>query len=79
MRTGHTADPWRSLFVGDTGQDLVEYALLTMFIGLAGIAAWNAIEDTLGAAYAGYDTKSQGLWEPCDPGAAAPCGQAAPQ
>lgn len=58
----------RRLFVGDDGQDLVEYALLTMFIGLAGLTVWNAMGGKLNAAYEGYDTGSQAIWT-CEPGA----------
>jgi Flp pilus assembly pilin Flp len=52
----------------DSGQDLVEYALLTAFIGLAGAAAWIAMADRLGNAYTEYDSGVQGLWESPGPG-----------
>ncbi len=55
----------------ETGQDLVEYALLVVFIALASVATWRLIETALGTAYAGYvdpNTGVQSLWEPCDPG-----------
>lgn len=51
----------------EEGQDLVEYGLLALFIGLAGIATWQAIVTGLGTSYAGYDSGVQGLWEPRDP------------
>lgn len=53
----------------ESAQDLVEYAYLTAFIGLAGLAVWQAIVGTMGTAYLGYDTNVQGAWEPPDPGA----------
>ena len=50
------------------GQDVVEYALLTAFIGLAGLLAFRLIVVALGGAYASWDGGVQGLWEPRDPG-----------
>ena len=58
------------LAVEDHGQDLVEYALLTAAIGLAGSVVWPLIVDSMGAAYQGWDTGVQNLWEPADPGGA---------
>ena len=49
------------------GQDLIEYALLTAFIGMIGFAAWNAIRTGLGLAYDGFIDATWGLWEPDDP------------
>jgi len=46
----------------DEGQDLVEYALLILFIVLASIAAWETIEFALGAAYNRYDDSLWGLF-----------------
>ena len=43
------------LAVEDRGQDLVEYALLTAAIGLAGSVAWPLIVDSMGATYQGWD------------------------
>lgn len=53
----------------EQGQDLIEYALLTAGIGLAGIAVWPAITNAIGVAYQGFDTGTQGIWEVPDPGA----------
>lgn len=47
---------WRD----EEGQDLVEYALLVLFIVLASVAAWRAIVVAMGLAYGGYDTS---LWD----------------
>jgi Flp pilus assembly pilin Flp len=47
----------------DSGQDVVEYALLTAFLGLAALTAWSTIRDTLGLSYAGTTTGVQGLWD----------------
>ncbi len=50
------------------GQDLIEYALLTAGIGLAGIAVWPAITTAIGVAYQNFDTQTQDLWEVPNPG-----------
>ena len=59
---------WRRLLRDDDGQDVIEYALLTAAIGLAGIATWPLIEAGIGAAYRRLDTQTQDLWEVPDPG-----------
>jgi Flp pilus assembly pilin Flp len=51
----------------DSGQDVVEYALLTAFFGLAALAAWTSIRDALGAGYTRTTTGVQGLWDPPPP------------
>jgi Flp pilus assembly pilin Flp len=51
------------------GQDLIEYALLTAGIGLAGIAMWPAITAAIGVAYQAFDSGTQNIWEMPDPGA----------
>jgi Flp pilus assembly pilin Flp len=64
------ADGFFHRFVRDEdGQDLVEYALLLLFLGFVGLAAAPAIEIALAAAYAAWDTGTQDLWVPPDPGA----------
>jgi Flp pilus assembly pilin Flp len=52
----------------DEGQDIVEYALLTAGIGLAGVAIWPAITMAIGVTYEALDAKTQDLWEVPDPG-----------
>jgi len=55
-------------FVADeTGQDLVEYALLAMFVALVTMAGLKAIENAIGAEYVDWDTDEQNLWIPPDP------------
>jgi Flp pilus assembly pilin Flp len=58
----------RQLAVETAGQDLIEYALLTSFIGFAGAAAWVAMQTGLGNAYNSYIAAAWGLWEPPNPG-----------
>ena len=56
-------------FVRDeAGQDIVEYALLTAVIGLVGFVTWQAVTAGIGTAYQGWDTGTQDLWEPANPG-----------
>jgi Flp pilus assembly pilin Flp len=56
----------RLLFETD-GQDMIEYALLTTFIGFAGAAGWNLTQIALGNAYTGFSGAVWDLWEPADP------------
>ncbi len=58
----------RKLVISEDGQDVIEYALLSAGIGLAGLGTWPAIVSSLGGAYATLDTQTQALWEPPDPG-----------
>jgi Flp pilus assembly pilin Flp len=45
----------------DAGQDIIEYALLSAFIGVVGILAWQNIGVGVLNAYTGWDTGVQGL------------------
>jgi Flp pilus assembly pilin Flp len=45
----------------ESGQDLIEYALLAAFVGIVGILAWQAIGAGIGVAYSGWDTGVQDL------------------
>jgi Flp pilus assembly pilin Flp len=47
----------------DSGEDLVEYGLLTAFIGLAGVAVFGLIMAGLNSGYTNWDSGTQGLWE----------------
>jgi Flp pilus assembly pilin Flp len=59
----------------DAGQDVVEYALLTAFLGLAALTAWSTIRDALGLSYAGTTTDVRGLWDtPAPSGSPPPSG-----
>jgi Flp pilus assembly pilin Flp len=57
----------RRIVTETDGQDLIEYALVTTFIGFAGAAAWSAIQIGLGNAYQGFNQGVWNLWEPADP------------
>jgi len=58
----------RRIACEDSGQDVVEYALLTAFVGLAALASWTTIRDAIGANYTRSTTGVQGLWDPPPPG-----------
>jgi Flp pilus assembly pilin Flp len=56
------------LVIDDSGQDLVEYALLSGIIGVAGILLFPVIASKMGAAYTAWNSGVQTAWEPCAPG-----------
>jgi Flp pilus assembly pilin Flp len=51
------------VLVDDEAQDLIEYALLVAFVGLAAMAAFVAVQNAIAAGYIGWDTAEQALWE----------------
>ena len=51
----------RELALGDSGQDIIEYALLTAIIGIAAIAIWNELTVRVGIVYTAADTGVQNL------------------
>jgi Flp pilus assembly pilin Flp len=53
----------------DDGQDLVEYAMLAGFFGLVALAGFTSLQNALASAYGRWDTGTQNLWTPPDPGA----------
>jgi Flp pilus assembly pilin Flp len=64
----------RNLFVRflieEDAQDVVEYALLAAFLGIAGWAAAMSIRDTAGQTYASWLSPNNGipsLWDPAEP------------
>ena len=46
---------------------MIEYALLTAFIGFAGAAAWSAMQTSLGNRVRRLHRCLWALWEPADP------------
>ena len=52
----------RRLALDEDAQDLIEYALLSAFIGLAGLAALNGISAAIGVYYSTSNTSVNGLW-----------------
>ena len=56
----------------DGGQDLVEYALLAAFIGIAGWAVLMTLPGVIGATYASWLDPTNGVpgqWDPPEPAA----------
>ena len=53
--------------VDEDGQDLIEYALLTAFIGFAAIAVFDLIRQAIGITYGTWESEANDLWEPPDP------------
>jgi Flp pilus assembly pilin Flp len=51
----------------EDGQDLVEYAFLTAFIGLACSVAWLYVQQAIATGFTSWDTAEQSLWRPPDP------------
>ena len=45
----------------ETGQDLIEYALLAVFIGIVGVVTWQAIGSGISNDYTGWDAGVQYL------------------
>jgi Flp pilus assembly pilin Flp len=51
----------------DEGQDLVEYALLALLIGLAGVLVFPSIRTKMGNAFNGWGSGVNAIWIPNDP------------
>jgi Flp pilus assembly pilin Flp len=49
------------LLVDDSGQDLIEYALLTTFIGLAVIAVFGTLRTSIGFVYGTWNTSANSI------------------
>jgi len=61
----------------ESGQDIIEYALLAAFIGTVGTLAWQNIGAGIFRAYTGWDTGVQAL-SACTPDPAAAGGGGCP-
>ena len=70
MRAGAVVDCLLRLIRDENGQDILEYALLCAFIAFAGMAAFTAMQGTIGTAYQSWDSNinSDPLWRSCEPG-----------
>ena len=55
------------LIEDERGQDLIEYVLLTVFVGFAGIAAFPLIEASIQNAYGVFNSEANDLWNSPDP------------
>lgn len=54
MRRSNVTQMLVRLVVDDAGQDLIEYALLSGFIGLGGFVVFSELGDQMGTAYDGW-------------------------
>jgi len=57
----------RQLALDDSGQDLIEYALLTAIVTVAAIPVIVEIRDRMQSAYINWGTDIQNQWSPNDP------------
>lgn len=57
----------KRLVIDQSGQDLIEYALLTSIIGVAGVLVFSTFAGKMEDAYNTWNTDSQTVWEPCPP------------
>lgn len=68
---GDIRSGWVARFVAEDGaQDLVEYALLVAFIGLAGWALVMTLPDVMGTTYETWTDPAAGVpgqWDPPEP------------
>ena len=55
----------------DGGQDLIEYAVLTAIIGIAGLLILSTLPAKMETVYKGRVTAGQNAWQPCPPKPAA--------
>ena len=57
----------RRLAADSSGQDLLEYALLSALVGLVALAALNALGVTMGSVYSSWNSAVNALWESPSP------------
>lgn len=58
------------LYRDSRGQDLIEYALLTTFIGFAGLFVVDVIMQAIGNTYVSQENAVDTIWVPNAPGSA---------
>ena len=57
----------------DQAQDVIEYALIAVFIGIAGALVLSSMDTTIATTYSSWTSSSTGvpsLWDPPDPASA---------
>lgn len=55
------------LFADDSGQDLIEYALLTSLVGISAIAVFDLLTGSISTTYRTWNTNTNDLWQTPDP------------
>ena len=72
FRSSRSAKALAAQFISnDSGQDLIEYALLTAIITISGVLVLSTLSTTMGTAYSGRNAAGQAIWQPCPPQPAA--------
>jgi Flp pilus assembly pilin Flp len=56
------------LWAEESGQDLIEYALLTTFVGMAVIAAFDVLRGSIAFVYGTWNAQANSIWETPNPG-----------
>jgi Flp pilus assembly pilin Flp len=51
----------------DGGQDLIEYALLTAIVSIAGVLFFSTFSTTMGTRYSARNAAAQNAWQPPSP------------
>ena len=51
------------LLTDESGQDLIEYALLSTFIGLCAVVTMELLGNTMNTVYQSWDGAVQDVWE----------------
>jgi Flp pilus assembly pilin Flp len=62
----------RHFFADESGQDVIEYGLLTGIVVAIGVAVFTSINDKMADAYGDWGAEIQTNWEPASPAPPAP-------
>ena len=54
-----SARTWQQLLTDESGQDILEYALLASFLGFSAVAGMNVLSAAMKNAYTAWDTAAQ--------------------
>jgi Flp pilus assembly pilin Flp len=57
----------KGALIDDSGNDLLEYALLSALIGIAGAVGLALMPGIINAIYSSWDAATQAAWVPPDP------------
>ena len=64
---------WRRWLEEESGSDLLEYALLASTVAILSAAALALMPGILKTVYESWNSGTQTIWDPCDPGAGTTC------
>ena len=67
IRTEFATAVAAAVIADDAGQDLVEYALLTAIITVAGVLVISLLPATMATRYNNRNAAVQTAWQPCPP------------